>query len=84
MLSFTPALSGSCALVSVIDDDTIHVAWTGDSRAVLGRRSKLTGKYEAMALRLSVDHTTRNPREYERLIEKHPRELETVVIRGRV
>jgi len=82
MLSFKPALSGSCALMTVIDDDTIHVAWSGDSRAVLGRRNKLTGKYEAMAL--SVDHTTKNPREYERLIEEHPGELETVVIRGRV
>ena len=82
MKSFEPALSGSCALIALIDDDTVHIAWTGDSRAVLGKRNQTSGKYERMTL--SADHTTKNPHEYERLIESHPNELETVVVRGRV
>ncbi|KAJ3218903.1 hypothetical protein HDU67_003542 [Dinochytrium kinnereticum] len=33
----SPALSGSCALVAILDGQDLYVACTGDSRAVLGR-----------------------------------------------
>jgi len=34
-----PAMAGSCALVALIQDDDLYVACTGDSRAVLVRKS---------------------------------------------
>jgi len=77
-----PALSGSCALLSFYDSRSklLRVACTGDSRAVLGRRSE-SGKWAAMAL--SVDQTGNNPDEVARLRRLHPGE-EHVVRNGRV
>lgn len=59
------AYAGSCALLSVYDPVTsnLHVACTGDSRAVLGR--KIKGKWEAIPL--SVDQTGDNQEEVARL-----------------
>ncbi|EEY19116.1 phosphatase [Verticillium alfalfae VaMs.102] len=58
--SSQPALSGSCALLSFYDSRSklLRVACTGDSRAVLGRRSD-SGKWTATAL--SVDQTAATP-----------------------
>ncbi|PFH59085.1 hypothetical protein XA68_12825 [Ophiocordyceps unilateralis] len=77
-----PALSGSCALLSFYDSRTklLRVACTGDSRAVLGRRSE-SGKWTASAL--SDDQTGSNPREAERMRSEHPGE-DNVVRNGRV
>lgn len=77
-----PALSGSCALLSFYDTRTqmLRVACTGDSRAVLGRRSP-SGKWTAT--RLSTDQTGANPEEAARLRKQHPGE-EYVVRNGRV
>ncbi|RCI16167.1 hypothetical protein L249_2357 [Ophiocordyceps polyrhachis-furcata BCC 54312] len=77
-----PALSGSCALLSFYDSSskTLRVACTGDSRAVLGRRSE-SGKWTASAL--SEDQTGSNPREAARMRSEHPGE-EHVVRNGRV
>lgn len=77
-----PALSGSCALLSFYDTRTklLRVACTGDSRAVLGRRSE-SGKWSAT--RLSTDQTGANPDEAARLRKLHPGE-EHVVRNGRV
>jgi pyruvate dehydrogenase phosphatase len=77
-----PALSGSCALLSFYDTRTklLRVACTGDSRAVLGRRSE-SGKWSAT--RLSTDQTGSNPDEAARLRKLHPGE-EHVVRNGRV
>ncbi|RDA93852.1 hypothetical protein CP533_6378 [Ophiocordyceps camponoti-saundersi (nom. inval.)] len=77
-----PALSGSCALLSFYDSSskTLRVACTGDSRAVLGRRSE-SGKWTASAL--SEDQTGGNPREEARMRREHPGE-EHVVRNGRV
>lgn len=77
-----PALSGSCALLSFYDSSskTLRVACTGDSRAVLGRRSS-SGKWTATAL--SEDQTGSNPNEAERLRKAHPGESR-VVHHGRV
>lgn len=77
-----PALSGSCALLSFYDSNSglLRVACTGDSRAVLGRRSS-SGKWTATPL--SVDQTGSNPDEANRMRKLHPGE-EHVVRNGRV
>lgn len=77
-----PALSGSCALLSFYDSRTnmLRIACTGDSRAVLGRRSD-SGKW--MATALSEDQTGGNPNEAARLRKEHPGE-DRVVHNGRV
>ncbi|KAF3013248.1 hypothetical protein E8E14_007966 [Neopestalotiopsis sp. 37M] len=77
-----PALSGSCALLSFYDtaSKTLRVACTGDSRAVLGRRSG-SGKWTATAL--SEDQTGSNPNEAARMRKAHPGE-DHVVRNGRV
>ncbi|ORY64199.1 phosphatase 2C-like domain-containing protein [Pseudomassariella vexata] len=77
-----PALSGSCALLSFYDSNskTLRVACTGDSRAVLGRRSD-SGKWTATAL--SEDQTGSNPNEEARMRKAHPGEAR-VVHNGRV
>jgi pyruvate dehydrogenase phosphatase len=77
-----PALSGSCALLSFYDSNTklLHVACTGDSRAVLGRRGE-SGKW--VATPLSVDQTGSNPEEEARMRKQHPGE-ENVIRNGRV
>ncbi|KAJ3416460.1 hypothetical protein HDV05_001618 [Chytridiales sp. JEL 0842] len=74
-------LAGSCALVCYVEGRDLYVACTGDSRAVLGRRAA-SGVFEA--LDLSADQTVKNAEEYGRLLDEHPGELETVVVRGRV
>ncbi|CAK7197710.1 [Pyruvate dehydrogenase [acetyl-transferring]]-phosphatase 1, mitochondrial [Sporothrix eucalyptigena] len=77
-----PALSGSCALLSFYDSKSklLRVACTGDSRAVLGRRSA-SGKWTATPL--SVDQTGSNPEEVARMRSLHPGE-EHVIRNGRV
>lgn len=77
-----PALSGSCALLSFYDSatKTLRVACTGDSRAVLGRRSS-TGKWTATAL--SEDQTGSNPSEVARMRKAHPGE-DRVIHNGRI
>lgn len=77
-----PALSGSCALLSFYDSRSklLRVACTGDSRAVLGRRSE-SGKWTAIAL--SEDQTGRNLKEVDRILKEHPGE-DGVIRNGRV
>ena len=77
-----PALSGSCALLSFYDSKSnlLRVACTGDSRAVLGRRSA-SGKWTATAL--SEDQTGSNPNEANRMRKEHPGE-DGVIRNGRV
>ncbi|PNS19621.1 hypothetical protein CAC42_7465 [Sphaceloma murrayae] len=72
MNALWPALSGSCALVSIFDlrDSKLYVANTGDSRAVLGRHTE--GTYKAHAL--SFDHTGFNQAEVARIQSEHPGE----------
>lgn len=77
-----PALSGSCALLSFYDSRSkeLRVACTGDSRAVLGRRST-TGKWTATPL--SLDQTGGTESEAARLRAEHPNEP-YVTANGRV
>ncbi|KAK3315138.1 protein phosphatase 2C [Apodospora peruviana] len=80
--TLAPALSGSCALLSFYDSKSklLRVACTGDSRAVLGRRSG-SGKWTAKAL--SVDQTGSNPEEADRIRKQHPGE-DMAIRNGRV
>ena len=78
-----PALSGSCALLSFYDSraKSLHVACTGDSRALLGRRNPQSGKW--FATPLSEDQTGSNPNEEVRMRAEHPGEP-YVIRHGRV
>ena len=78
----TPAYSGSCALLSIYDSTlrTLHVACTGDSRAILGR-PRPNGRWEAIPL--SMDQTGKNKQEMARLRGEHPGE-EDMIQKGRV
>ncbi|KAL8737641.1 MAG: hypothetical protein Q9181_001484 [Wetmoreana brouardii] len=78
----SPALSGSCALLSFYDSRTkdLRVACTGDSRAVLGRRGA-DGVWTAQPL--SEDQTGGTPSEMARLRVEHPGEP-NVVAHGRI
>ncbi|GAA6041308.1 hypothetical protein JCM8097_001331 [Rhodosporidiobolus ruineniae] len=83
-----PALSGSCALLAFLDAgrNKLHVACTGDSRAVMGvwqPDGKGGGKWKVE--QLSEDQEGNNPKEVERIRSEHPpSESATVVTRGRV
>ncbi|KAF9460903.1 phosphatase 2C-like domain-containing protein [Collybia nuda] len=84
--TLAPALSGSCALLSIFEPATrqLRVALTGDSRAVLGRRivDPSTGKERYEVHVLSEDQNGYNPKEVERMSAAHPGE--TVSEKGRV
>ncbi|KAK0113185.1 hypothetical protein ONS95_014884 [Cadophora gregata] len=82
LANLAPAFAGSCALLSIYDPSTykLHVACTGDSRAVLGQKNA-EGKWEAMPL--SVDQTGDNQEEIARLKKEHPGE-DDIVSGGRV
>ncbi|KAM0323488.1 hypothetical protein ACHAQA_008768 [Verticillium albo-atrum] len=82
MTRLAPAYAGSCALLSLFDPATrqLHVACTGDSRAVLGQQ-RPDGTWEAIAL--SVDQTGSNEAEIARLNAEHPGE-ESIAKNGRV
>ncbi|KAB8269545.1 phosphatase 2C-like domain-containing protein [Aspergillus minisclerotigenes] len=77
-----PAYAGSCALLSMYDSVTgsLHVACTGDSRAVLGQQ-KPDGTWEAIPL--SVDQTGSNEDEVARINQEHPGE-ENIAKDGRI
>lgn len=81
-VALAPAMSGSCALLSFYESRSkiLRVAVTGDSRAVLGRRSK-NGKW--IATQLSEDQTGDNVDEEKRMRAEHPGE-EHVIRNGRV
>ena len=58
------------------DTNLLKVACTGDSRAVLGRRNKRSGLWEAVAL--SEDQTGYNENERRRLQREHPNEPDMI------
>lgn len=76
MCRMAPANSGSCALMALYDPDRsiLHVAGTGDSRAVLGRRLDNSEGNTWTATVLSVEHTGLNAEEKARIEAKHPGE----------
>lgn len=77
-----PAYAGSCALLSLYDPVTrnVHVACTGDSRAVLAQQLP-DGSWGAIPL--SIDQTGSNEEEAARISREHPGE-EGIVKNGRV
>ncbi|KIY50303.1 protein serine/threonine phosphatase 2C [Fistulina hepatica ATCC 64428] len=84
-----PALSGSCALMAIIDTahNNMYVACTGDSRAVTGiwepSDDGSSGIWRVDVL--SKDQTGRNPSELQRIQSEHPpSERDAVVRRGRI
>ncbi|KAL9115512.1 MAG: hypothetical protein Q9227_000833 [Pyrenula ochraceoflavens] len=81
--ALSPALAGSCGLLSFYDSRSkiFRTACTGDSRAVLGRRNPQTGKWFAKPL--SEDQTGSNPNEEARMRSEHPGEP-YVIRNGRV
>ncbi|CAK7238075.1 hypothetical protein SEUCBS140593_010304 [Sporothrix eucalyptigena] len=68
-----PAFAGSCALLALYDADTgrLHVACTGDSRAVIGRQAS-GGAWETLPP--TIDQTGYNADEVARLQKEHPGE----------
>ncbi|CAE6533777.1 unnamed protein product [Rhizoctonia solani] len=86
--SLLPALSGSCALLAVLDTSRrdLHVAVAGDSRTVAGywdEDSNGQGKWRVEVL--TEDQTGRNINEYHRMVGEHPPDEASYVIqRGRV
>ncbi|KAJ2992005.1 hypothetical protein NUW58_g2315 [Xylaria curta] len=70
LLAIARAHYGSCALLSLYDPLTkkLHVACTGDSRAVYG------GERIETTMNLSTDQNYRNEREVEAIRQKHPNE----------
>jgi pyruvate dehydrogenase phosphatase len=77
-----PAFAGSCALLTLFDPvtSTLHVACTGDSRAVLAQQSP-DGTWTATPL--SIDQTGSNEAEIFRVNAQHPGES-SIVQGGRV
>ncbi|KZV98287.1 protein serine/threonine phosphatase 2C [Exidia glandulosa HHB12029] len=66
------AQQGSCALLAIFDEatQTLHVACTGDSRAVMGTWDAKTSQWRTRVL--TEDQTSANPREARRLQSEHP------------
>jgi pyruvate dehydrogenase phosphatase len=78
-----PAQSGACALLTLYDPSRrkLHVASTGDCRAVIGHKTQ-QGKW--MATVLTRDQTGSNEEEIARLREQFPNEPDISRSRGRV
>jgi pyruvate dehydrogenase phosphatase len=76
--ALTPVFSGSCALLAAFDPEkeTLRVACTGDSRAVLGRWDPSSNAYTTIPL--SVDQTGFNEKEVERIAREHPDEPDII------
>ncbi|XP_061077114.1 pyruvate dehydrogenase [acetyl-transferring]-phosphatase 2, mitochondrial-like [Conger conger] len=71
------AFAGSTACVAHVDTEGVHVANTGDCRAVLGAQEE-DGSWTALPL--SRDHNALNAAELDRVRSQHPRsERRTVV-----
>lgn len=81
-----PARAGSCALLAAFDPTsaTLRVACTGDSRAVLGRRSSTStnqdneAQFSYQAEALSIDQTGFNEAERARIDNEHPNEPKAI------
>ncbi|KAF8580600.1 protein serine/threonine phosphatase 2C [Ramaria rubella] len=85
LATIRPALSGSCALLALLDTGArnMYVACTGDSRAVAGYFDEATGIWTMEVL--TEDQTGRNPNELKRMQSEHPPdETDSVIQRGRV
>ncbi|XP_066534150.1 pyruvate dehydrogenase phosphatase catalytic subunit 1 [Hoplias malabaricus] len=76
------AFSGATACVAHVDGNDLHIANTGDGRAVLGVQES-DGSFSALTL--SNDHNAQNEAEVQRVKSEHPRsEAKTVVKQDRL
>ncbi|XP_072007535.1 pyruvate dehyrogenase phosphatase catalytic subunit 1 isoform X1 [Engystomops pustulosus] len=75
------AFSGATACVAHVDGVDLHVANTGDSRALLGVQEE-DGSWSAVTM--SHDHNAQNESEIQRLKSEHPKEEKTVVKQDRL
>ncbi|KNE69110.1 hypothetical protein AMAG_13971 [Allomyces macrogynus ATCC 38327] len=75
-----PAMAGAVLVSAVVDGDKVHVAHSGDCRAVVGRLNN--GHWQAFEL--THDHDAENPSEVQRMKSEHPGEENSVIMRGRV
>ena len=75
-----PAFAGSCALVSHIMDNSLHIAHAGDCRAVMGSFDAEKNVWKLRAM--TEDHQPSNLRELARLNSEHPGEDDTVAFSG--
>ncbi|EJD36802.1 protein serine/threonine phosphatase 2C [Auricularia subglabra TFB-10046 SS5] len=84
LLSWELATQGSCALLLIVDEarDRMHVAVTGDSRAVMGTRSSSAPHGSWVARVLTEDQTSANPREARRLQAEHPPEEARALVKN--
>ncbi|XP_015223785.2 pyruvate dehydrogenase [acetyl-transferring]-phosphatase 2, mitochondrial isoform X2 [Lepisosteus oculatus] len=71
------AFAGSTACVAHVDAEGIHVANTGDSRAVLGVQEE-DGSWSSLPL--SYDHNALNEAELARVRSQHPKSEENSVV----
>uniref|UniRef100_K3WGS4 PPM-type phosphatase domain-containing protein n=1 Tax=Globisporangium ultimum (strain ATCC 200006 / CBS 805.95 / DAOM BR144) TaxID=431595 RepID=K3WGS4_GLOUD len=76
----TVARCGSCALVALVREGTLHVANAGDSRAVLGRTDPSDDE-KLLAVPLSKDQNAMAAFEQAKLKLEHPSEPEPFVCR---
>ncbi|XP_038664964.1 pyruvate dehyrogenase phosphatase catalytic subunit 1 [Scyliorhinus canicula] len=76
------AFSGATACIAHIDGVDLHIANTGDSRAVLGVQAE-DGTWSALTL--SNDHNAQNESEVERIKSEHPKsEAKSVIKQDRL
>ncbi|KAK4158869.1 phosphatase 2C-like domain-containing protein [Cladorrhinum sp. PSN259] len=82
--ALTLAVTGSCALLTLYDPQTsaLHVACTGDSRAILGQQDPYTREWDVAPLSIDQD-ISHNQSEIDRLNTQHPNEP-NIVKNGRV
>lgn len=73
------AIEGACSLTTVVRDDSVFVANTGDCRAVIGRQES---DNSWSAIPLSDDQNALNPAEVKRLQNAHPGE--PVILQNRL
>lgn len=78
-----PAISGSCALLSIYDSNTkkLKVAVAGDSRSLIVGYDKDQTNWFVKSC--SIDQTGDNPDEVKRIQDEHPKEP-NVISRGRI
>lgn len=72
-------ISGSCCIVTLVEDNILYTANLGDCRAILG--SQIDGHY--VCTTLSSDQNTDSPTEIRRIQDEHPNEANTFQ-RGRL
>ncbi|KAM0951199.1 putative protein-serine/threonine phosphatase [Dioscorea sansibarensis] len=77
--AFLATEEGTCCLVGVIDQGTLHVANAGDSRIVLGKKVGNTGGIAA--IQLSVEHNANSEDVRQELKTQHPNDSQVVVLK---